>query len=239
MKRLSKCLFYFLIPLLSGCAFLQLTPSTSSYTPIPKTVKEMDIPRYDVKHQFNGYPFVYWHFAKQKEKQLNLESAELSNDSLIFRLWITNPAGKKGQPHGLIEIKHDFYKWTGNLYFMYVDFNASNLSETITKYEKFELSPKKNDWNFIVDSLSQLKFDILPTDEAIPNYYENNSGYGNNSPTYSFEYATQKLYRFYQYNNVEQKSDKFWQAESVLKIMELLDDEFNWNNLGHNYFKNN
>jgi hypothetical protein len=239
MGRASKYLIVFFALLLWGCMPLKLSQLSSYYTPIPETVKELDIPKYDVKHQFNGYPFVYWHFSKQKERQLDLESAELSNDSLLFRLWITNPVGRNGQPHGLIEIKHDNFKWTGDLYFMRVDFNVSNLSETITEYEKFELSPKKNDWNFIIDSLYQLKVDLLPTDEAIPNYYENNSGYGNTSPTYSFEYATKKQYRFYQYNNMKQKSDKFWQAESVLKILELLDDEFNWNDLGHDYFKKN
>ena len=225
--------------LFTGCMPLKLNKMVSYYTPIPETVKELDIPKYDVKNQLNGYPFVYWHFTKQKERQLNLERAEFSNYSLLFRLWITHPVGRKGQPHGMLEIKQDFSEWTCNLYFMNVDFDASHLSETITTHIKIELRPKKNDWNFIVDSLYQLNFDILPTDEAIPNYYRNNSGYGNNSPTYSFEYATKNLYRFYQYNNVEQKSDKFWQAECVQKILELLDDEFNWHNLGYDYFREN
>ena len=235
MRKLLKYPFIFVsIFFVTGCVSMkmsQMSQLSSNYSPIPETTKFLDIPKYDVKHQFNGYPFVYWHFAKQKENQLDLESAELSNDSLIFRVWITNPIGKRGQPHGLIEIKNDSSKWTANLYAMYVDFNANNLSETIVKFEKMEITPKRNDWNFIVDSLYRLKFDILPTDEVIPNYYKDNSGYSNNSPTFSFEYATKNQYRFYQYNNAERKSNEFWQAQNVLKILELLDDEYTWNDL--------
>jgi hypothetical protein len=235
MRKLLKYPFIFVsIFFVTGCASMkisQMSQLSSNYSPIPETTKFLDIPKYDVKHQFNGYPFVYWHFAKQKENQLDLENAELSNDSLIFRVWITNPIGKRGQPHGLIEIKNDSSKWTANLYAMYVDFNANNLSETIVKFEKMEITPKRNDWNFIVNSLYRLKFDILPTDEFIPNYYKDNSGYSNNSPTFSFEYATKNQYRFYQYNNAERKSNEFWQAKNVSTILDLLDEELNWYDL--------
>jgi len=232
MRKLLKYLIVFvLIFLVTGCASTSISQLSSNYSTIPETTKRLDIPKYDEEQQFGGYPFVYWHFSKQKEKQLGLESAELSNDSLIFRVWITNPVGRRGQPHGLIEIKHDFSKWTANLYAMYVDFNAKNLSETIVKFDKIDISPKKNDWDFIVDSLYRLKFDALPTDQVIQNY---NSDYINDLPTFSFEYATKNQYRFYQYNNAEQRSSKFWQAENVLKILELLDDEFTWNDLVDN-----
>jgi hypothetical protein len=229
MSHLLKYIIVFIsIFITTSCVSTKMSSLSYNYSSIPETTKKLDIPKYDVKHQFNDYPFVYWNFSKQKEKQLGLESAELSNDSLIFRVWITNPVGKRGQPHGLIEIKQDSSMWTANLYAMYVNFNANNLTETISKFEKIEITPKKNDWKFIVDSLYQLKFDILPTDQVIPDYYKNNSGYEDNSTTFSFEYATKNQYRFYQYNNAKRKSKEFWQAENVLKILELLDDEFAW-----------
>lgn len=183
-KLLKYAIVLVSIFIVAGCVSKRINTSISNYSPIPETAKQLDIPIYDAKHQFGGYPFVYWHFSKQKEKQLNLENAELSTDSLIFRVWITNPVGKRGQPHGLIEIKHNSFKWDVNLYAMYVDFNENNLSETIVAFEKIETAPKKNNWNFIIDSLYQLKFNILPTDEVIPNYYKNNSGYNNNLPTF-------------------------------------------------------
>ncbi len=200
----------------------------SNYTPIPETQKVLDIPRNDSSHPFDGYPYVYWHFTKLKEKQLDLERAELSGDSLIFRIWITHPSYRRSQPHKLIEIAHDTKKWSANLYSMIVDFDANNLNETITDYEKINVYPEKNDWDFIIDSLFQLKFDILPTDDAIPDYYNDGIGYNNNLPTFSFEFATKDKYRFYQYNDFVRKSEKFWQAGHVLKILDLLNDEFNW-----------
>jgi len=235
MKKLLNNLIVFVsIFLVTSCVSMknsQMSRLSSNYSFIPETTKRLDIPKYDENHPFCGYPFVYWHFSKQKEKQLGLESIELTDDSLNFRVWITNPIGKRGQPHGLIEIKRDSSIWIANLYAMYVDFNVNKPSETIVKYEKMEVSPKNNNWDCIVDSLYQLKFDILPTDESIPNYYKDNSAYVNNLTTYSFEYATKNQYRFYQYNYPERKSNEFWQANNVLKIIKLLDDEFSWNDL--------
>ena len=233
MRTLKYLIVFVSIFLFTSCVSTKMSQMSQwryNYTPIPETTKWLDIPKYDVNHELNGYPFVFWHFSKQKEQQLNIESAELSSDSLIFRIWITNEVGMRGQPHGLIEIKHDFFKWSANLYAMNVNFNANNISETIVNFEKMEITPKRNDWNFIVDSLYQLKFDILPADEDIPNYFEDNSGYSDDL-TYSFEYATKRQYRFYQYNYPGQKSDEFWQAENVLKILDLLDDEFAWHDL--------
>ena len=229
MRILSRNIIVFLsLLLVTGCASMKSSRLTSNFSLIPETTKELDIPKYDENHQFNDFPFIYWHFCKQKEKQLGLESAELSNDSLIFRVWITEPVGRKGQPHGLIEIKHDFSKWTGSLYYMYVDFETNNLTETITDYGKIVVNPKKNDWDFVIDSLYKLNFDVLPTDDAIPNYYAENSGYNNNFPTYSFEYSTKNQYRFYQYNYPARKANEFWQAKNAMGILDLLDDELNW-----------
>ena len=232
MRILSRHIIVFLsVLLVTGCASMKSSRLTSNFSTIPETTKELDIPKYDAGQKFDGYPFIYWHFCKQKEKQLDLMSAELSNDSLIFRVWITNPVGRKGQPHGLIEIKHDFSKWIGSLYFMYVDFDANNLTETISNYGKIDVIPKKNDWDFTLDSLYKLNFDVLPTDDAIPNYYANNSGYDNNLPTYSFEYSTKSQYRFYQYNYPERKTNEFWQAKNAIDILNLLDEELNWYDL--------
>ena len=212
----------------TGCASMRINRAKPQLFPIPETTKKLDIPKYDANHPFGGYPFIFWHFAKQKERQLGLESPEFSKDSLIFRVWITNPIGRTGQPHGLIEIRHDFTEWSGTLYAMYVDFDPNNLTETITSYRKMELFPKRNDWNFIVDSLFLLKFDVLPTDDAIPNYP---AGYGSRRTTFSFEFATRTQYRFFQYYFPARAANDFWQARNVLKILDLLDDELGWDSL--------
>ena len=222
--------------LITGCVSMKLSKLDTYYTPIPESSKTLDIPKYGTEHQFNGYPYIYWNFCKQKQSQLGLTSPETSNDSLIFRVWITNPGGRRGQPHGLIEIKNDSKNWSGSLILMHVDFKLGNLSETITDSKTIELTPLKTNWKTVVDSLLKLKIDILPTDDLIPNYYSENNGYGNNSTTFSFEYATKVHYRFYQYNNIYRAPDKFWQPYNVIKILALLEDEFQWDTQARKYF---
>lgn len=226
----------FIVAIASSCAPMNLSKLSTFYTPIPETFKKLDIPKYGNKHQFKGYPYIYWNFCKQKQKQLGLESLETSKDSLIFRMWITNPVSKKGQPHGLVEIKYDSTGWNGKLVLMHVDFKLGNLSETITDSKVIDLKPLKTDWTTVVDSLIKLKISELPTDDSIPGYYSGNSGYGSNSPTFSFEYSTKDLYRFYQYNDIYRAADKFWQPKKVIDILSLLEDEFQWDTQARKYF---
>ena len=211
---------------MSSCVTLD-----TALTPIPVSKKSLDIPHYD-----NGKPYAYWHFVKHKEPQLKLSSPETSNDSLMLRIWITNPIGYKDQPHGLIEIKYDSTEWKGRMILMYVDFDRWNYTETITKTKTIELIPK-SDWQTVIDSLFNLKIDILPTDEKIPNYYNENNRYTDNSTTFSFEYATRKKYRFYQYGNIYRAPDKFWQPNNVIAIFDLLESEFWWDTKAREYFK--
>ncbi len=222
--------------ILSSCGLMKTFNPENYYTPIPESTKTIDIPKYGVEHQFNGYPYVYWNFCKQKESQLGLESPETSKDSLIFRMWITNPVGTKNQPHGLIEIKYDNQAWSGKLILMHVNYNTINLTETITDFKSTDLSPLKSDWSTVFDSLMKFKIDVLPTDDLIPDYYSNNDGYSPNTPTFSFEFATKDIYRFYQYNDLDRAVDKFWQPKNVQAILELLENEFQWDTKARQYF---
>jgi|LakMenEpi03Aug12_release.lakeMendotaPanAssembly.Ray.scaffolds.fasta_scaffold674002_1 hypothetical protein len=237
MKILKHFLIIsFIAAVMTSCAPINLSKLGTYYAPIPESSKKLDIPKYGNEHQFKGYPYTYWNFCKQKQKQLGLESPETSIDSLIFRMWITNPIGKKAQPHGLVEIKYDSTGWNGKLVLMHVDFKLGNLSETITDSKVIDLKPMKTDWTKVVDSLNKLKISELPTDDLIPEYYSKNSGYGGNSPTFSFEYSTKDLYRFYQYNDIYRVADKFWQPKNIIDILELLEDEFQWDTQARKYF---
>jgi hypothetical protein len=237
MKILKHFLIVsFIAALMTSCAPMNLSKLGTYYTPIPESSKKLDIPKYGNEHQFQGYPYTYWNFCKQKQKQLGLDSPETSKDSLIFRMWITNPVGKKGQPHGLVEIKYDSTGWSGKLVLMHVDFKLGNLSETITDSKVIDLKPLKTDWTTVVDSMIKLKISELPTDDLIPGYYSNNSGYGSNSPTFSFEYSTKDLYRFYQYNDLYRVADKFWQPKNVIDILSILEAEFQWDTQARKYF---
>lgn len=223
--------------LLSACVPVRLSKLDTFYTHIPESAKKLDIPMNGNEHGLSGYPYVYWHFCKQKQQQLGLVSPETSGDSLIFRMWITNPSGNVGQPHGLIELRKDSAAWHGTLILMRVDFRAKNLSETITRSNTIDLEPLLTNWESVADSLMFFKIDSLPTDDLIPGYYANHPGYVSNSFTFSFEYATKDIYRFYQYNDIYRVPETFWQPNNVIGILNLLEREFQWDTQARSYFK--
>lgn len=237
MKYFKLILIILPVLIISSCITMKPVKFGALITPVPETKKTVDIPLYKSDHYLAGKPFVYWHFAKQKQQQLGLSQPETSADSMLFRVWITNPVSRYGQPHGLIEIKYDSTGWNGQLYFMKVDFSTNKLTETITNFKKIELTPIKTSFDSIAADLLKLKFDQMVTDEFIPGYYDGYIGYNDNSTTYSFEYADRKSYRFYQFNNPYRQKKTFWQAEYVVTILELLDLEFNYDDEGHRYFK--
>lgn len=193
-------------------------------TSIPLSDKSLDIPKYE-----NGYPFIYWHYCKQKQTQLNLIDPEVSTDSLILRVWGTLPASKKNQRHDLIEIRYVSNKWTAQVINMSVDLKQKT-EEKITDFAITEVTPATN-WNNVVDSLFYFKVNSLPTDERLPNYNSLSSNYDNRAPTFCFEYATPKIYRFYQYNNIGTLAEHYPEAQNIMRMLILLDREFDIDNL--------
>lgn len=199
--------------------------------PLPTSNKKMDVPKYD-----NGKPFVYWYFDKQKESQLKLTQPETSPDSLLIRIWVAAPTTKKNQRHQLVEIRRANNNWTGQVINMSVDFKMNKLEETITNYSATQVKPITS-WKTVIDSLFYFKIDSLPTDENLPNYISQSTNYSNRAPTFSFEFSTPNIYRFYQYNNVWYIMDKYWQAKNVVKITNLLDREFRVDSLYNEFYK--
>lgn len=230
-KLNTKLIRYFLLLFTSIiCSIFKLSAQKTKIA-VPQSLKSIDIPKYP-----NGETYSYWTFTKQKQAQLGLSSPETSEDSVLIRIWITNPIGRKNQQHGLIEIKNDSTGWKGTLVLMRVDFILSKRQEKITESKKIELLPRSS-WSSIVDSLYFFKIDILPTDDKIDSYYDKNNFYNNSASTFSFEFATKSQYRFYQYSNIYRAIDKYWQPKNVDAIFSLLDREFNLNAKSREYFK--
>lgn len=198
--------------------------------PVPESNKHLDIPKYD-----NGKPFIYWHYCKKKEAYFNLIRPELSNDSFIFRVWVTSQSKKKSQRHDLFEMRYSNNEWSAQVIDMSVDYKKSKNEELITNHTITKVSPISN-WKTVIDSLLFFKVDSLPTDEKLPNYTTKSSNYANRAPTFSFEYSTPALYRFYQYNNVWAIQDYYWQAENVVRINNLLDREFKLDSLAYDFY---
>ena len=231
MKISNQFYFLLLVLILGSCIASQSVNLEESLTPIPKTSKELDIPKYE-----NDLPYTYWHYCKVKQDQLGLESPETSTDSLIFRLWITNPIGSKNQPHGLITFRYDSNSWKGNLYLMHVNFDKRNLKEFITDFKELELLPTTN-WDNVIEKLNELKIPDLPTDDHIEGYYDDLSNYNNYAPTFSFEYATSTKYRFFQYSDITRNEDQFWQPQHVNALLAFFEEEFEWDTRAREYFQ--
>ncbi len=229
MKKFLTLLMF--VVLFSSCShFFNRKKLLKKIIPVPESNKELDIPKYE-----NGKPFVYWHFTKQKESQLDLNSPETSTDSLIFRVWFIEPSRKRNQSHILFEMKYEKDKWTAQVINMSVDLHMSRIEEKITNYSVTEIQPITK-LNNVIDSLYILKIDSLPTDQLLPNYASKTSNYANKAPTVCFEYATPDFYRFYQYNNVWQMENDYWQAKNVTSFIKLIDREFSIDSLAYDFY---
>lgn len=202
-------------------------------TPIPESNKILEIPKYE-----NGHPYIYWHFCKQKEAQLNLSRPETSVDSVLIRIWVTIPTKMKDQRHDLFEVRYSNNEWVAQVINMRVDLKKSKLQELIRNHMVTKVKPT-SDWESLIDSLFLWKIDSLPTDQQLNDYSLKSSNYGNNAPTFCFEYSTPVIYRFYQYNNVWAIQDSYWQAENVVKIINLIDREFQVDSLANDFYSKN
>lgn len=224
--------FTLVLFLLQSCFILTSQKKKKSWiTKIPTTQKLLDIPVYE-----DSTPFVYWHFCKQKEHQLSLNQAEVATDSLLFRMWVSSQSSSKGQNHGLIEIrKPKDSTWIATVTHMKVDFIAYGLKETITKKSSSIIIPDTK-WQIIVDSLELYNFSRLESDER-SSQNPNSAGYQTTAPTYSFEYATNNEYRFYQMNYYNILENKIYTNYlNAYKIINLLDREFKADSLASQFF---
>jgi len=229
--------------LVSACYnFINFDKIKDKILPIPESTKKLDIPKCDSFGNIYGCPYISWHYFKQKEKQLGLVSPETSNDSLIYRIWITYPYRNFFQAYTFIEFRYDSIKWNGTLIFMKVDFDEINFTETVKESKSFSISPLKSSLEQVIESLNNYKFKELPTDDAIPLY--NNEllrhiKYKQRTPTVSFEYADRQNYRFYQYSDILRDTTYFWQPRFVVKMQNYLEEEFHLDSLWNEYFNPN
>lgn len=225
-----------IIMLMMGCI---LSPARvrENYATVPKTDKDIYLPRYESPHKLSGLPYTYWNYAKKKADYFNLPQLQTTTEpQQVFRVWISNVNGKRNQPHSLLRIIQEQDTIYGEMTFMRVHFKLRKNQEKIKLFRKYPLQPDSLSWEAIIEKMLNYKFDQLPTDNQIPNYYEESEEYANNKPTYSFEYATPDEYRFYQYSDLYRKYDDFEEPRFVDSILALFEQEFHWAKRGRIYF---
>lgn len=114
----------------------------------------------------------------------------------------------------------------------------ANLSELTFIYDKnrdsllsisksvIEKTPKSG-WKLLLDSLNRLKIMSLPDMSDIPNYELSTDGNG-----VTIEIASKNRYRVYSYQNPFYYQTKFVEAQNIVRIMELLEREFEFKRRG-------
>jgi hypothetical protein len=190
---------------------------------VPETSKIVDVPRYDESRgDFAGKPFVYYSWAKAREEQLGLESPETSESNRLLRVWGTFSYHPRRQRGFLAEFVHDQSGWNGRFYDYLIRYNQWGNSEEITETRSFALAPETG-WDQFDDILKETGLVDLPTDERVPGLKEwVRENRISTAATYSVEYSTPKLYRFFIFQNPQKTQSQFGEASSFMRFHDYL-----------------
>ena len=174
---------------------------------------KIEIPSYS-----NGELDLFYKLTKQKSEQLELDDLTKGYDSLQIRIWYDYSLINHRE---LIVFKYHNSKWWGYHYNLEVNWNSSNLSETIEKFDKEFIFPK-TDWENFIAELLKKKILELPNMDDIKGLED----YWTDGITYNVEIGTKDKYRFYSYH-LPNKFLNFWQAKNMMEILDIVQSEFN------------
>ena len=132
-----------------------------------------------------------------------------------------------------MEVRYVNGGWAARVINMRVDLKGST-EEKITNFKITDVSPVAS-WKHLIDSLYYYHVDTLPTDERLPRYALVSSNYSTRAPTWCFEYATRRTYRFYQYNDPWRLADHYDEAVDAANILHMLDREFRIDSLAREF----
>lgn len=207
---------------LSGCTILGISPlfpTTFKHSEIPETNKKLDIAKYDI----SGEPFVYYTYAKQREKQLGLESIEQSGIDKSLRIWGTFSYHPRRQRGFLLEYTFNGITWSGRFYDYLIRYDEWKHFEKIEKPESLDLLPPTGGWKQFDEILHKTQFVTLPTDQRIDGLTEwLLEKKISTAATYSVEYSTPDLYRFFIFQNPQETQNEFEEPASFMCFHDYL-----------------
>jgi len=192
---------------------------------IPQTDKECDVPRYDeTRGRFAGKPIVYYTWAKQREEQLGLISPEASEFNQLLRVWGTFSYHPRRQRGFLAEFVHDGAGWRGRFYDYHIRYNEWGSSEVVQDAQSFPLGPT-NGWSRFDDVLRETGLIDLPTDEMVSGLKEwVRQNRVDTAETYSVEYSTPTLYRFFIFQNPHRTQEHFMEPAKFMEFHDYMFD---------------
>ena len=215
---------------LCGCASVlpnPLFPRSAWSIPhadTPESGKQLDIPRYtDGEH--DGQPFFYYTTAKQREKQLGLSAPELSDDETLLRIWWTIQSGLR-QPGRLLEFVKNDGQWSGRVFDYKMAFDTWKFHENVYDVKRREFVPA-SDWDTLDRLLAEYEIPALPACDFVEDYDRSLAEICKENPhtilsTFSVEYATPEIYRFYEYTSPGLIRGKIREAELFSAFLEKI-----------------
>ena len=157
---------------------------------------------------------IFYQLAKDRQKQLGLDSLENGFHDLQIRVWYDFALVKEQK---LIVITNKDTNWTAAVYDLQVDWDGKH--ETILSKKIRHVAPKSG-WTTFSKKLLDLQILTLPNQDDVEGYSAGDDGI-----TYNIEVATKNQYRFYSYWEPQRYQDKFWQAKNMADILKLFKQE--------------
>jgi hypothetical protein len=155
----------------------------------------------------------------EETSALGLKSLTNGFDSLQIRIWLGHSLAINNE---VVILKYRNRKWSGKLISYSMIFTDSGEQYSLIRRQR-NLYPNSG-WETLINNLYKLQLLTLQNGEDLIGY----DGCGADGIRYLFEWATTLKYRMYLYCNPKENSVNFWQAKNVIKIAELLEQEFNF-----------
>ena len=193
-------------------------------TTLPESPKKLDIPLYDDGERA-GQPFVFYSFAKQRERQLGLPAPELAHDEVLLRVWWTYQTGLT-QPGMVFEFRKNNGEWSACAFDYKVEVDTGRLYEKVVNISNRDFVPTSG-WETLERIVKENEIPTLLTCDHVKGYTDRMRDYFKlRSPiplhTYSIEYTTPETYRFYVYDHPALIRDNVREAELFCRFLEEL-----------------
>ncbi len=175
----------------------------------------------DIPLDKRGKPKSIYNKKNEIESKVGLKTMETGFDTMQIRIWYGVALSDSLQ---LLVLEDDKVKWTGRFY--QIKYQYSNSRDSIVSCSKsIHLITPKSGWTYAKQKLLSLGILTLPDSGEIPDYSICNDGSG-----VTIEVATKNKYRIYNYPCINAQKG-IWQADSISKIIQVLEEEFEFKRL--------
>jgi len=161
-------------------------------------------------------------FLKTAENSLGLDSLSAGFDSLQIRVWNGCASANRSGNYWLIAFILDKDGWKGEFSDLFVEQSVISCIHDSLSRKIFKLQPNSG-WDNFITKLFRLQVLSLPDFSKIRGHEEFVVADGCGI---TIEIATKRVYRSYGYETPDLYADKYEEVENVIKIIRLIEDEF-------------